>query len=191
MIAFLIIAPCLYSFRLFPFGVVHPVRLSAIYYPQFPMLVNTLKCPNIYFLWSYGIIQVMNKPILMDDDIPLELIGRKLSTKPLNIALRIREITRNGDDIVQFLWDVMMGQLIEKDTVIFIKVADRIAAADRLLDRGFGKVLQDLTVSGPDGGPIQSETLHVLASMSKDELLSLASPRLTQNGIVEPSQDSN
>lgn len=44
----------------------------------------------------------------------------------------------------------------------------QIAAAKELLDRGFGKSVQAIETSGPDGGPIQISQIQ-LVSLTPDE----------------------
>lgn len=39
------------------------------------------------------------------------------------------------------------------------KDAARVAAAQAILDRGWGKPAQSMELSGPEGGPIQTENL--------------------------------
>ncbi len=99
-------------------------------------------------------------------------------------AALVRERTKSGEDVVDFLISVMKGSVITRlaghaddckhcEAEQHIKLSDRIAAADRLLDRGFGKVIQDIALSAPDGGPLQTESLHVFAQMSVEELKEL------------------
>ena len=102
--------------------------------------------------------------------------------RPAGLGAMIREKTKNGEELVDFMLDVLRG-LKEK------KQKDRLEACNWLADRGFGKVVQDLSLQGPDGGPVQTESLHIIASMSKEELLALAAPRL--NGDIERDLDHN
>lgn len=51
----------------------------------------------------------------------------------------------------------------------------RVAAAVALLDRGYGRPVQAIEASGPEGGPIVNETRHSLnlAVLSDDEVETL------------------
>jgi hypothetical protein len=83
------------------------------------------------------------------------------------LASRIRDATREGQDVVKFLVAVMNGR--EKQA----KMSDRIQAATILLDRGFGKPLSEvnLNVSG------EVNHLHSLASWTLEELDALIQAR--------------
>jgi hypothetical protein len=98
--------------------------------------------------------------------------------RPTGLAALVREKTNNGQDVIAFLLQVLTGQLRQGEEIIKVTVADRIAAADRLLERGYGKVIVDLELSGPDGGPIETRNLNILAGMTREELVGLAGPRL-------------
>jgi len=58
----------------------------------------------------------------------------------LALAEVVREKTRDDEDPLEFLLRVMKGQIKHA------RVADRIAAATELLNRGFGKPLQEIEV---------------------------------------------
>jgi hypothetical protein len=94
------------------------------------------------------------------------------SGRPMGLGAMIRSKTHNGEELVDFMLDVLRGLKSKKQR-------DQLEACNWLADRGFGKVVQDLSLSSPEGGPVQTEHLHLIASMSKEELLSLAAPRIT------------
>ena len=101
--------------------------------------------------------------------------------KPLNLSKMVQTRTKEGEDIVGFLLDVMLDRLKDGRKRIKCRVADRLMAADRLLDRGFGKAIQELAVTGADGGPIQTESHHIIAQMTREELIALAGDRLNRD----------
>ena len=78
----------------------------------------------------------------------------------LALAEVVREKTRDGEDPVEFLLRVMKGQIKHAP------VADRIAAATELLNRGFGKPLQEVDVG-------LGHRSHSLAGLSRDDLMVL------------------
>ena len=80
--------------------------------------------------------------------------------KGFSLAEIVREKTNDGADVVDFLIKVVNGRVRKA------KLADRIHAAEVLLDRGFGKPLQSVELSGPDGGPIQLITIADLGRQS-------------------------
>lgn len=69
--------------------------------------------------------------------------------RPLGLAALVRERTKDGQVPIDFLLDVLNG------TVKRTKITHRIAAAEALLDRGYGKASQKLEHTGDEGGPIQ------------------------------------
>lgn len=96
------------------------------------------------------------------------------SGRPLGLGAMIRSKTRNGEELVDFMIDVLRGLKSKRQR-------DQLDACNWLADRGFGKVVQDLALASPEGGPIQTEHLHLIAQMSKEELLALAAPRLASD----------
>lgn len=53
--------------------------------------------------------------------------------------------------------------------------AARVAAANSILDRGYGKPKQTVEASGPDGGPIQTEGTIDTSGLSTEQLRAVAS----------------
>lgn len=53
--------------------------------------------------------------------------------------------------------------------------AARVAAANALLDRGYGKPKQSVEASGPDGGPIQTEATIDTSGLTREQLQAVAS----------------
>jgi len=78
----------------------------------------------------------------------------------LALAEVVRDKTRDGEDPVEFLLRVMKGQIKHA------RVSDRIAAATELLNRGFGKPLQEVDVG-------LGHRSHSLAGLSRDDLMVL------------------
>lgn len=84
---------------------------------------------------------------------PLALRGRPFlpgnsanpGGRPKGLASLVREQTKDGQELVRFMLGVLRG----RKTPLRL----RMEAAAWLADRGFGKALQQLEVSGPDGGP--------------------------------------
>lgn len=82
--------------------------------------------------------------------------------RPKGLAAAVREATREGINIVEFLVEAMAGRMMvasaakanEPAAQAFIPVEpkDRIKAAEILLDRGFGKPLQTIDVGGQIAG---------------------------------------
>jgi hypothetical protein len=57
----------------------------------------------------------------------------------------IREQTQDGEELVRLMLGVLRGKIAG------VKLRDRIAAATWLADRGFGRPVQALEHSAPDG----------------------------------------
>lgn len=53
--------------------------------------------------------------------------------------------------------------------------AARVAAANALLDRGYGKPKQSVEASGPDGGAIQTEATIDTSGLTREQLQAVAS----------------
>jgi hypothetical protein len=70
--------------------------------------------------------------------------------RPKGIVRAIRELTRDGDDLVAFVVRVFHGE------VEGVKLRDRLEAATWLADRGFGKPTQGVELAGKDGEPLLS-----------------------------------
>jgi Family of unknown function (DUF5681) len=73
--------------------------------------------------------------------------------RPKGIVRAIRELTRDGDDLVAFVVRVFRGE------VDGVKLRDRLEAATWLADRGFGKPTQGVELAGKDGEPLLSLAL--------------------------------
>jgi hypothetical protein len=69
--------------------------------------------------------------------------------RPKGIEARARELTKDGEDCLVFLVQVMTGKIKQRASI-----HDRIEAARTLLNRGFGREKQVVEVGGPDGGPV-------------------------------------
>lgn len=84
---------------------------------------------------------------------PLALRGRPFlpgnsanpGGRPKGLASLVREQTKDGQELVRFMLGVLRGRKTP--------LRQRMEAAAWLADRGFGKALQQMEVSGPDGGP--------------------------------------
>ena len=63
----------------------------------------------------------------------------------------------------------------------------RVAAANAILDRGYGRPSQAVKHSGPNGGPIQTIDVAKLKGMSNEEL-DLLERALVQIGLVDGDQ---
>ena len=64
------------------------------------------------------------------------------SGRPKSLATKIMELTDNGNEILQLMMMIMRGQLPEAS------LKDRMEAAKFLTDRGFGRALETVEVSG-------------------------------------------
>jgi hypothetical protein len=56
------------------------------------------------------------------------------------LAEKVRQATRDGGSLIKLLTDVASGRIKEA------KVSDRLAAADMLLSRGWGKAIQQVDI---------------------------------------------
>jgi len=67
--------------------------------------------------------------------------------RPPGLAELVREQTQDGQELVRFMLGVLRGR---KQPVRL-----RMEAAAWLADRGFGKALQQMELTGADGGPME------------------------------------
>jgi hypothetical protein len=67
--------------------------------------------------------------------------------RPKGLAALVREQTKDGQELVRFMLGVLRG----RKTPLRL----RMEAAAWLADRGFGKALQQMELTGPDGGPME------------------------------------
>jgi hypothetical protein len=102
--------------------------------------------------------------------------GRPLSF--LDLALQVRQITRNGTELAQFLLAVMHGEAIRVpgrngDRALAAQrptLNHRLQAAQLLLDRGWGRAPQVIELLG-DATPEQQQQMRraLLESLTDDE----------------------
>ena len=67
--------------------------------------------------------------------------------RPKSLSSLVREQTKDGQELVRFMLGVLRGR---KQPVRL-----RMEAAAWLADRGFGKALQQMELTGADGGPME------------------------------------
>ena len=90
------------------------------------------------------------------------------------ITAYIQDSTRNGSEMVDVLISIMRDEVysdrdIDGGTVRVrqtCRVGDRIAAIDRLFDRGFGKVAQTLEIEAKESTDLD----HKIETMTVEEL---------------------
>ena len=94
--------------------------------------------------------------VLMSTD----ALGRSTARYGKQLGTIVRESTDNGRELIQILlciarddlWTMFEGELVRQHC----KVSDRQAAIDRLTDRGFGKVSQEIELTMPELSPAQA-----------------------------------
>lgn len=94
--------------------------------------------------------------------------------RPKGLAEAVKEFCgKDGRKLVAALYVIAFGKPAEQkalfDVKLKVSVRDRREAIKELLDRGFGKPVQALEHSGPDGGPIDlsSATTAELAARAE------------------------
>ena len=103
-----------------------------------------------------------------------------------SLAAKVKQLTKQGDTVIEFLLDVLAGnvsdRIFSRQRGVVIEsaptVADRLQAAGMLLDRGWGRPQQELNLSG------QVAHLHLLASWSDEELEQLVGMRGFLPGLL-------
>jgi hypothetical protein len=90
--------------------------------------------------------------------------GRKrkeLAVRVVEIDVR-RYSREQGREAVDTLLEIMRGKVVvdvgtpeePKPTIVPVGAATRVAAAEALLDRGYGRPPQAVEIAGKDGGPV-------------------------------------
>ena len=97
----------------------------------------------------------------------------------------VREATHHGRDLVDWVMAVFQGD--EDKAGMTIKPAMRWDALVWLADRGYGRPVQSVNVSGADGGPVRVLDLTLLAAADLDQLEAVLSRGVREAAIVEPS----
>jgi hypothetical protein len=67
--------------------------------------------------------------------------------RPKGLAELVKAETRDGAELIDFYLRVLRGK---RQPMRY-----RLEAAARLADRGFGKALQQMELTGPEGGPME------------------------------------
>ena len=93
------------------------------------------------------------------------------------LSAYIREITGNGQSLVDFYMEILSGSIcrtVDGVEILFKpRVGDMIAASDRLLERGFGKVIQDIELNIGEDSIISSavsEKLNLLSTVDLERI---------------------
>ncbi len=98
--------------------------------------------------------------------------------RPKGFASWIRDETREGAELVEFSLKVLRGK-------IRASLKERQRARDWLADRGWGKAVQAIELSGPDGSPVQSVDLARLSDEQLEQLRALVSAASTPAAAAE------
>ena len=91
-----------------------------------------------------------------------------------NLAELIRESTGNGRILVDLYLEILSGVVIRKingeERKIYCKPGDMLVAADRLLDRGFGKPPMEIDLFLSDDSAISPDVAYRLNQLSTAQL---------------------
>jgi hypothetical protein len=95
-----------------------------------------------------------------------------------NLAELIRESTGNGRILVDLYLEILSGVVIRKingeERKIYCKPGDMLVAADRLLDRGFGKPPMEIDLFISDDSRIDPDVAYRLNQLSISQLEAIA-----------------
>ena len=105
--------------------------------------------------------------------------------RPAGFANYIRKQTRDGHDLVDFVIDLFQGN--EDKIGKPIKLEMRRDAATWLANYGWGKPVQQVSISGHDGGPVKVLDLTLLAAADLDQLEAVLARGVREAPNVEPS----
>ena len=106
-----------------------------------------------------------------------------------NLAELIRESTGNGRILVDLYLEILSGVVIRKingeERKIYCKPGDMLVAADRLLDRGFGKPPMEIDLFLSDESAISPDVAYRLNQLSISQLEAIANGN---KAISEPDE---
>ena len=106
-----------------------------------------------------------------------------------NLAELIRESTGNGRILVDLYLEILSGVVIRKingeERKIYCKPGDMLVAADRLLDRGFGKPPMEIDLFLSDDSRIDPDVAYRLNQLSISQLEAIANGN---KSISEPGE---
>lgn len=96
--------------------------------------------------------------------------------RPKGLAAYVREATQDGRSAVDLAVRIMAGDVsATSGSRMSISPELQLDAAKWLIDRGFGKSVSPVEITGLDGGPIQRIDLTVLAATDLDHLEAILS----------------
>ena len=106
-----------------------------------------------------------------------------------NLAELIRESTGNGRILVDLYLEILSGVVIRRingeERKIYCKPGDMLVAADRLLDRGFGKPPMEIDLFLSDDSRIDPDVAYRLNQLSISQLEAIANGN---KSISEPDE---
>ena len=106
-----------------------------------------------------------------------------------NLAELIRESTGNGRILVDLYLEILSGVVIRRingeERKIYCKPGDMLVAADRLLDRGFGKPPMEIDLFLSDESAISPDVAYRLNQLSISQLEAIANGN---KSISEPDE---
>jgi hypothetical protein len=113
--------------------------------------------------------------------------------RPKGFANLIREQTEDGAELVRIALETLRGTLQRREwmgasegpleVVTTPSVKDSLDALKWLADRGWGKAVETVELSGPDGQPLQSETKVTHAPLNPERIANVLGV-LARAGIV-------
>jgi hypothetical protein len=120
--------------------------------------------------------------------------GRPGGTK--GFAALIREQSGDGEELVRIAFQTLRGELQRREwmgasegpvqVVTTPSVKESLDALKWLADRGWGKAVETVELSGPDGQPLQSETTVKHEAPSPQRLASVLGV-LARAGFIPPA----
>ena len=106
-----------------------------------------------------------------------------------NLAELIRESTGNGRILVDLYLEILSGVVIRningEERKIYCKPGDMLIAADRLLDRGFGKPPMEINLFPTDDSVVSPDVSYRLNQLSTAQLEAIADGNKSISEAVE------
>lgn len=96
--------------------------------------------------------------------------------RPKGLGESVRKLVGNdGEKLIQALLAIAVGKAEDRKKLfgagVRVSLRDRLEAIKQLCDRGWGKPIQSIEHSGPDGGPIESTGLSAEEIAARAEAL--------------------
>ena len=136
---------------------------------------------------------VVDNALNTTDSRPIQGFKRPTSRFAYALAAYIRDATNNGVEMVDILLSIARNDVFQEDMAddgsmmrrrVACRIPDRLGAIDRLLDRGLGKVIQELELVVDDSNTVLQSELEAMSVAELEAHLSKLDSIETTGDVV-------